>query len=323
MNRIYDISSLEDLRKFLSALPDKNSVRERLYAEFLRYSQYHNVAEWNAAVRICEALAIIGWGAHEPLEAIRGVWFNGNAETYFINRDAKPRFLDAVWSKRQGGYGIDYSASYFHGTSDNHPLRIGEGIGEAQDIPILKQRNWIPKNPIRITRGIANCYKNSRSLIDSIEHELMPDLNRNMRPELYGASIDAIVVNLSFSFYDNFHCKTNYIIADESLKLRHKDFYAKLLEIYTVKEIEDNGYFMRNRYEFSPFRKEAGTARVNIFLEREFSQLSESEQKRVLCGYIIRAVEQVAGRLKRKISYDFTLMISDFKYILHSWLEKA
>lgn len=323
MNRIYDISGLEELREYLSALLDKNSMRERLYAEFVRYSQYHNVAEWNAAVRICEALAIIGWGTHEPVEAIRGVWFNGNPETYFINRDAKPRFLDAVWSKRKGGFGIDYSVSYFHAASQSQPVLIGEGIGEVQDILMLKQRNWIPKNPIRITRGLANCYEKSKPLIESIERELMPRLSRGMRPEIYGAAIDAIVINLSFSFYDNFHCKTNYIIADESLKLKHKDFYPKLLELYSEKEIEDNGYFLRNRYAFGPFRKDDGTVRVNIFLEKEFSQLSELEQKRMLSEYLMHAVEQVSARLARKIIYDFALMISDFKYILHSWLEKA
>lgn len=326
MIRIFEISGLEELRAYLSDLPDRYAVREKLYAEFLRYSRYRNVEEWNSAVRICEALAIIGWGTHEPVEAIRGIWFNGNPETYFINRYAKPRFLDAVWSKRKDGFAIDYSQSSFHGTSETplaEPVLIGGQTGVIQDIPISRQRNWIPKNPIRIIRGLANCYENSRPLIESIEGELIPDLNRGMRPELYGTAIDSIVINLSFSFYDNYHCKTNYIIADESLKLKQNDFYTKLLEMYSEQEINDHGYYLRNRYTYGPFRKDSGTTRVNIVLEKEFSQLSHSEQKQLLSEYLIHAVEQIARRLNRKISYDFPLMISDFKLILQSWLGKS
>lgn len=86
MDKIFEISDLDELREYLSGVPDRETLREQLYAGFRRYSRYSTAAEWNAAVRICEALAIIGWGAHEPLEAIRGTWFNGNPETYFINR---------------------------------------------------------------------------------------------------------------------------------------------------------------------------------------------------------------------------------------------
>ena len=90
LNKIYETGSLAELRRYLSGMPNVGELRERLYSEFLKYSQYRNAVEWNAAVRICEALAIVGWGTHEPVEAIRGTYFNGNPETYFINRDAKP-----------------------------------------------------------------------------------------------------------------------------------------------------------------------------------------------------------------------------------------
>lgn len=322
MNEIFEISGIEELRVFLSGLPDGDSLREQLYGEFLKFSQYNNVAEWNAAVRICEALAIIGWGRHEPVEAIRGRWFNGNPETYFINRDGKPRFFDAVWSRRTAGFAIDHSLSFFHGSYDNplaEPIRGGDHIGEAQDMPLHSQRNWVAKNPIRIIRGLANCYANSKPVIESIEGELMPALNRCMRPELYGFAIDAIVINLSFSYYDNYHCKTNYVIADESLKLKRKDFYPKLLEMYSEKEIEDNGYYLRNRYTYGPFRKESGKTRVDIVLEKEFSELPHGAQRELLSEYLMHAVRYVAKRLEKKIAYDFALMISDFKTVLSNW----
>lgn len=324
MDAIFELSSIEDLREYLSGKTNVGELRKLLLYEFEKYSQYRNVREWNMAVRICEALAIVGWGTYEPLEAIRGVWFNGNPETYFINRDNKPRYLDAVWSKRKDGFAIDYKLSFLHGSQDcplAEPIRLSGSVGEVQDIPLCSQRNWIPKNPIHIVRGIANCYENSKPLINSIERKLIPELNQCMRPELYGTAIDTIILNLSFSFFDNEHCKTNYIIADESLKLKKKDLYPKLLEMFSEKEIEDNGYYLRNRFTYCPFRVNAGSTRVAIVFEKEFSFLPIQEQKQLFCCYLIHAVEHVAKRLERKIDYNFPLLIDDFKSILDSWLK--
>lgn len=320
---IFELDSIEELREYLECEPDVDGLRERLYADFLKYSQYRNVREWNASVRVCEALAIIGWGEHEPVEAVRGVYFNGNPETYFINRHGKPRFLDAVWSKRKEGIAIDYELSYIYGSQDEsseRATRLSWQIGEAEDLRLCSQRNWIAKNPIRIVRGLANCYQSSKPMIYSMENTLIPMLSREMRPELYGKAIDTITLNLSFSFFDNEHCKTNYIIADESLKLKKNDFYPKLLEMYSEKEIEDNGYYLRNRFTYGPFRADTGSPRVGIVLEKEFSCLPTQDQKQLLCDYLIRAVEQVAKRLERKIDYNFNLMIGDFKSILNAWL---
>lgn len=323
MDNIIKPSSLAELREYLSGRTDTDNLRQQLYTAFLKYSQYRNVSEWNIAVRLCEALAIIGWGGHEPLEAIKGVYFNGNPETCFINRDSKPRFFDAVWSRRKDGFAIDHRLSFFHGSRENpldKPIRLEVLDSEAQDIPLTGQRNWIPKNPIRIVRGIANCYAGSKPLIESIETELIPELNRAMRPELYGTAIDTIILNISFSFYDNYHCKTNYVIADEKLKLKQKDFYPKLLEMYSEKEIEDNGYYLRNRFTYRPFRPDTGTVRVDIALEKDFSLQSTQQQKQILGEYLLHAVCQVSKRLQRKINYGFPLMISDLKSLFDSWI---
>lgn len=97
---IYEIESLAELRAYLLSAEDSEALREELFDEFLKYADYKNVSDWNKAVRLCEALAIIGWGGHEPLEAVRGTYFNGNPETFFLNRYSETRFVDAIWSKR-------------------------------------------------------------------------------------------------------------------------------------------------------------------------------------------------------------------------------
>ncbi len=93
---------------------------------------------------------------------------------------------------------------------------------DIQDIRLESQRNWIPKNPVWIRRTIGNCYENSKAVIESVDKELKPELDRRMRPEMYGRAINRIIINCSYSYYDHDHCKTNYIIADEKLKLKQK-----------------------------------------------------------------------------------------------------
>ena len=84
--KIFEIEDLKELEEFLQSQSEIEQLRERLFAEFLKYADYKNAGEWNKAVRLCESLAIIGWGNHEPVEALRGQFFNGNPATCFQNK---------------------------------------------------------------------------------------------------------------------------------------------------------------------------------------------------------------------------------------------
>ena len=107
MNEIYAINDLLELEDFLHSQNDIEKLREKLFAEFLKYADYKSVSEWNKAVRLCECLAVIGWGNHEPLEASRDVFFNGNPCTFFCNRFGEFRFVEAIWSKRKTGFTME------------------------------------------------------------------------------------------------------------------------------------------------------------------------------------------------------------------------
>lgn len=190
---------------------------------------------------------------------------------------------------------------------------------DVQDIKLRSQRNWIPKNPIWIVRTIGNCYENSKAVIESVENELQARLNKQMRPELYGQAVNRIILTCSYSYYDHDCCKCNHIIADEKLKLKQKDLYPTLLTMFTKQEIEKNGYYLQNRFEFGPFRTDTGKIKAVINLEKEFSELSHSEQKKKLNEYILLALGHITNKLKKKIKYDFNLMLSDFNVILTEW----
>lgn len=322
MKSIYNIEDLKELEEYL-ILQDIAVIRKQVYAEFLKYSHYKNAQEWNKAVRVCESLAIIGWGEHEPVQAVRGMFFNGNPETGFFNRFREPRFVDAIWSKRKNGYTMEEGRTIYHWSPDlpNKQTDLNYSTKEdIRDISLQSQRNWIPHNPVLITRGISNCYESTKVVIESIDKDLQKRLDHEMRPELYGNVIDRLIIICSYSYYDNDSCKTNHIIADESLKLKQKDFYPQLLKIYSKKEIEENGYYLRNRYEYGSFRN--GQVKVSINFEKELSEMNSTEQKQKISYHIEEAVSVIVEKLKKKkITYNFDLMQQDFLKIITEWKE--
>jgi hypothetical protein len=321
MNEIFSIEDLAELEVFLSGR-NADEVQETLFADFLRYSDYKNATEWNKAVRLCECLAIIGWGEHEPLQAVKGQFFNGNPTTGFYNKFKEPRFVDAIWSKRKAGLTMENDRTTYHFSPDlpskptllwKHPV-----IECIEDLKLSDQRNWIPLTPIYIVRGIGNCYENSKAVIESIQNDLQANLNLKMTPEKYGRAIKFIHFRLTFSYFDNAHNKANLIIADEKLGLKQKDFYNTLLTMFSEKDIKENGYFLRNRYEYGNFRN--GVCKVEIRFEKELSEMKHIAQKQKIAFHIKEALGVVLSKLKKKkIEYDFDLMQSDFLNILNEW----
>ena len=67
MEKIFEIEDLKELEEFLQSQSEIELLRERLFAGFLKYADYKNAEEWNKAVRLCESLAIIGWGNKEDI----------------------------------------------------------------------------------------------------------------------------------------------------------------------------------------------------------------------------------------------------------------
>lgn len=69
-----------------------------------------------------------------------------------------------------------------------------------------------------------------------------------------------------------------------------------------------------------PFRAGTGKIRIGLCLEKEFSELSHAEQKSKLSEYILFALNHVTDKLKKKkLDYDFDLMLEDFNSILTEW----
>ena len=129
LEKIYAIEGLGELENFLRE-KGLNLMRKPLLAEFDRYAFYQNAIEWNKAVKICECLAITGWGERESLEALRGRYFNGQYMTYFLNASGEPRFVEAHWSKRKTGLSMQDNETFFNPSPDDKGKTLKRPVKE-------------------------------------------------------------------------------------------------------------------------------------------------------------------------------------------------
>ena len=117
---IYEIESLAELRAYLLSAEDSEALREELFDEFLKYADYKNVSDWNKAVRLCEALAIIGWGRPRAARGCEEEHTSTVIPRHFSsNRYSETRFVDAIWSKRVSGYTMEAGHTNFFASSDD------------------------------------------------------------------------------------------------------------------------------------------------------------------------------------------------------------
>ena len=167
---------------------------------------------------------------------------------------------------------------------------------------------------------ISNCYENSKPVIESIKEKLQDELNKKMRPEKYGKAINCILLKCAFSYYDNAHCKTNYVIDESGRKLSSQEAAKELQKLYTKEEISENGYYFRPRFQYGSFKADTGKIEVVIHLEKEFSLLTHHQQEKLAECFFI-ALKTIAEKQKKKTpNYDFNLMISDFTEIMKTWM---
>lgn len=330
IEKIYQIDELSDLESYLISFDNQDKLRENLFNEFLSYADYKNANDWNKAVRLCECLAIVGWGEKEPLQAIKGQFFNGSPMTYFKDKFGNRHFVEAIWSKRKLGLTMEQGRTFYHqspnqNTTQETILWEYPTVENIQDIKLLTQRNWFEKAPIFIHPYFENSYPNSDFLEDELK-SLQCLIHQDMLPENYNKIIHYISFRLNLSYPSReknglilYPC--HYAIYD---RIDNREHGEKLLKSkYSDDEIRQNGYNAVTRFKYSNFMKNTGRADIEIYLEKEFSDLNPSEQKAKLVEYFLIAIKTFAQKYHKKLNYPFDVMIEDFEKVLQLWLNKV
>lgn len=313
---IFTIGTLDALRRQLDSAAGRRQ-RGSLLREFWKVCRYTNAAEWNRAVRLCEALAIVGWGECEPVEAC-----SGEDWTAFRNRYEENRFVSADWSKRKGGTTIRPGSATYHASPDQ-PGATGDfpTVVNVQDLKLASQRNWIPKNPIRLYQWLDGSDSTTRKLVESVNNQLVPDLDRRMQPEAYGQSIDRIWIDFYFCTTLS-GCRETFVVIDDDVRLSSIQLHKRLLTMYSAAQIKRENLFLRKRYDYGIFQADKGTMKATLHFPQEFNALSLPAQKREFAHHLSAVVSGVVDRLAgRDLRYDFAAMRSDFEAILDAWLK--
>jgi hypothetical protein len=147
---------------------------------------------------------------------------------------------------------------------------------------------------------VANCYETSEELVDRI-NELVNYLDKEMRPESYGTDLNQIIVIVSMSY-----SRVNHVIASDDIKTKNTSkLYVELKKLYTTDEIKNNCYFLRHRFDFGGFSQKSGKIKIELRLEKEFSELPFRGQLETFTEYLHTGIDMVVKKLKsKKLNYD-------------------
>jgi hypothetical protein len=275
--------SIESLQAFLTSRRNPVKVRRALLDELAKVIEYNDASEWATAVRICEALAIVGWDDRERVDAISR--FNGDCwETYFVNGADELRFREAGWTKRKAGWVLfnpEYSASPdFPGI----PSQSWEEFAHHEFPAVAcrklpSQRNCQKQMPF--VMGLCGDFGPVARCVNSLKSELLGQLMRSMRPTEYGDALD--------QFYLTLHCPHPGATFSRDLKIgawksKQRAFYC------------------------------------DLFFDDAFESLTRARQQAYFSDNLNAAIDALESKFKkRRIEYDMGRFRAHVQAALEAW----
>lgn len=284
IDTITALGTLGELEAFLQSQPI-DIVRNELLRGIDALLEYADANQWATAVRICEALAIIGWGTREQVDAISR--YNGDCwETQFVTDKDELRFRLARWSKRKAGWTLWNPE--FHASPD-FPDRpsVDWKQNAGTEFPIVdrdtlpSQRNYRRQMPIIM--GMIGGVNTTSNSADALRMELRKHLLETMTPAAYGDAVE--------KFYFTFHCPFRSTAYDARLKIgayntKQKAFYS------------------------------------DLYFGKDFGQLSRTDQLAFISQHLLAAVDALEVKLrKRKVDYDVAAFRADVETAIDCWSE--
>lgn len=310
LETILKSETLEQLNRQL-AKAGHDAVRPDLLNEFFSLVEYRNALQWNRLVRVCESLAIVGWGKCEPVEASADKWINGQYFTKLSNAQFEERYLSAGWRRVGDSFVVDGGWCCYHASKDRPERRKMDCEQCLKVLPpadpknyrvktLERQRNPLPKNPIRISRYSSNQYPTFDPITKEIG-KLRKQLDRLLRPAAYGENFGYLGIACSFSdkLSDYFHDKSDV----------PKGFKER--------------YWIRPRVDIGRLTKCKGELRLvaQRHFPAAFAELPLGEQKRQFGDDLLEMIDAFAARLRaKKIAYDTNMMREDVEKILRKWV---
>lgn len=176
---IFALDTLEALEDWCAA-QDASALVASLHHELDARLTYKTAAEWNALVRVIEALNISGWADRAPLEPVcfrspllpLGTWLERRDGTWLHRR--------ADWRKRKGGV---YLSAYEDIAPDGTKTRwrfVEESEIRFSDGWPRRMRNRLPSSPIslRVCASDASAVtRRVEALVERFQEILQSEVN--------------------------------------------------------------------------------------------------------------------------------------------------
>ncbi len=277
---------IEDLRTFLFCIPAQSELRIHLLQLLRTVLEYDDAVAWSKAVRICESLAITGWGDWEKVDAC--AHFNGDCwETWFINPQGEYRFRRGRWTKRKAGWCLFNPTYHFSPHVPELPAKSWQEYAHVEfpcvDLPKLpSQRN--PQKQMPIVMGMIGGNGPVSERVWDLKRELTMLLTQAMRPEIYGDAINRLFLTL-------------YCAAENPA-----------------------GRATHDGLKIGAYRAKQKTFSCELHLDSKFGLLSVDEQKRVFFNAIQESINALETKLaKLKLGYDFAAFRSDINSAFILW----
>lgn len=290
----------EDIRGEIAAVGDDGveALRAELLDEVAKLQHYTDGATWNRLVRVCDALALVGWGNGEPREAIAERWLNSAMYTYQRGVDFKPLDRPERWIQRGAGL-----------VPDGHPDAEPVERLRSQEIPL-------PKNPVRIAYPSLNVAEDAVAFIRASE-ELRLRLDRKLARS-YGQGFGWIGFELVSSCADG-HLLNE--VAGEPPFVRYRsEFFHRDADV--VRQVGVDA-FVRPRLEIGRISKRRGER--CLVVTRHYTSAEQTESLATRCAGLIDDLDAVLTTLEAKLArsapdYRLAELRRDLHAVADEWM---
>lgn len=286
LQQIVEFDSIEQLTKWL-ARHDATFIRQYLLREFDKRCYYKTAQEWNEIVKICEALAILGWETRKRVDAISSRVSN-QWRTELITPKGVKLYRYGRWLKRKAGFYIFNCDDHIKSSCGNQTQEIYTETKEEDILccsveTLLSQKNYVVQNQFRFIHegimfgGLADVSFLVPDLMDQLESILQEQFD----PLPYAPALEKFYITVRIGWVKN---------------------------IWKIK--------------VGPYNSSRKTFDVYLRFDRDFVDLSEIEQRNVIVSAIREAVDALIEKLKkRKIEFLSTQFKADVETTLMKFLK--
>ena len=260
LERLHSFDTIDEMEAWLNQ-SDAEFLRAYLLKSFDAIKYYETADQWNDAVKICEALAIIGWGDRERVDATCSRRDQSH-ETSFKSETDDKCFRRANWLPRKAGrYLVNYND--YHGpshsdrNSQTYDATREENIVCTPVDTMLSQRNYLVKQIFNFGGRLDT--SNISWLISDYTNQLQDLLKNMINPVVYATCLESFRVRTSVGW------------AKQAYKFKPGRYYAT-----------------RKAYD------------VSLHIDRDIENLSEPEQRLIIASGVRESVRAFIDRLKKR-----------------------